>query len=289
VGLGTLGFVVSGLLLARFARARVVLAFALGCGRPSVDAPVTPPPRAAAPVAEPAAGEPVDVAAVEPAPAVAPVDDDARRARQDERDRMVDTQIAARGIRDPAVLAAMRKVPRHLFVPAEHAAAAYEDTPLPIGHDVTISQPYVVAWMTELAAIRPGDRVLEIGTGSGYQAAVLAELGAEVHSIEIIAPLAEAAGERLARLGYGGVEVRAGDGYRGWPARAPFAAILITAAPPRIPRPLRDQLAVGGRLVAPVGALVQSLVVVTRTRDGFKKREVGLVRFVPMTGEAQGE
>jgi protein-L-isoaspartate(D-aspartate) O-methyltransferase len=210
-------------------------------------------------------------------------DEDARAARL----RMVETQIAARGVADPRVLEAMRKVERHLFVPEALRAEAHGDTPLPIGRGQTISQPYVVALMTELARVEPDDRVLEIGTGSGYQAAVLSTLAREVCSIEIVEPLAREAAERLRRLGFRNVTVRAGDGYRGWPERAPFDAIVVTAAPPRIPEPLLEQLAVGGRLVAPVGEGIQDLVLVERTADGLRRRTVAPVRFVPMTGEAQ--
>lgn len=192
------------------------------------------------------------------------------------------------GIDDPAVLEAIRVVPRHEFVPASQRELAYTDRPLPIGHGQTISQPHVVALMTELAQIEPGDRVLEVGTGSGYQAAVLAELGAEVWSVEIVEPLAREAAANLARLGYD-VRTRVGDGYRGWPEAAPFDAIVITAAPPEVPRPLLEQLAVGGRLVVPVGDAwgAQELVVITRTEDGFARERSIPVRFVPMTGEAQ--
>jgi protein-L-isoaspartate(D-aspartate) O-methyltransferase len=204
------------------------------------------------------------------------------------RDAMVTQQLEARGIHDARVLAAMRAVPRDRFVPDEARARAYGDHPLPIGHEVTISQPYIVALMTELAEVGPGDRVLEIGTGSGYQTAVLAELGAEVWSIEIIEPLATRAAALLAELGYGRVHVRHGDGYAGWPEHAPFQAILVTAAPPRIPEPLRGQLAVGGRLVVPVGEQWgQELIVSTRTEDGWSDRTVIPVAFVPMTGAAQ--
>ncbi len=199
---------------------------------------------------------------------------------------MVAQQIAGRGVRSPAVLAAMRRVPRHEFVPAALRAAAYDDRPLPIGEQQTISQPYIVALMTELAGVGRGARVLEIGTGSGYQAAVLAELGARVHSIEIVAPLARRAAQVLKRLGYG-VHLRTGDGTRGWPEAAPFDAVLVTAAPPRIPDALRRQLKVGGRLVIPVGDPDQELRVVVRTAAGFEERSVIPVRFVPMTGEAQ--
>ncbi len=201
--------------------------------------------------------------------------------------KMVTTQIEARGVRDPRVLDAMRRVERHRFVPDWLSDHAYEDRPLAIGHDQTISQPYIVALMTELARVKPGARVLEIGTGSGYQAAVLSMLAGQVHTIEIVEPLARQASARLEALGYRNVTVRAGDGYRGWPERAPFDAILVTAAPPEIPQPLLDQLAVGGRLVAPVGEGDQELVVVERTKAGNLRQRIIPVRFVPMTGEAQ--
>jgi len=202
------------------------------------------------------------------------------------RARMV-AEIEARGVSDPSVLAALRKVPREEFVAPSLRSLAYTDRPLPIGEGQTISQPYIVALMSELAGLRPRARVLEVGTGSGYQAAVLAEMGCEVYSIEIVESLARSAAERLRRLGYASVQVRAGDGYRGWPDRAPFAAILVTAAPEAIPPPLKEQLAVGGRLVIPVGARFGQLLVVTRTASGFETREVAPVAFVPMTGEAQ--
>ncbi|MGD8858930.1 MAG: protein-L-isoaspartate(D-aspartate) O-methyltransferase [Myxococcales bacterium] len=201
---------------------------------------------------------------------------------------MVSSQIAARGIRSERVLAAMREVPRHEFVPEQYRDDAYDDHPLPIDADQTISQPYIVALMSELAKVEAGDRVLEVGTGSGYQAAVLAQLGAEVYSIEIVDELARTARARLDRLGYR-VQVRSGDGYAGWPERAPFQAILITAAPPRIPEPLKQQLAMGGKLVVPVGRGFQDLMVLTRTETGFEERSVIPVRFVPMTGKAQQE
>lgn len=205
--------------------------------------------------------------------------------RAEERARMVAEQM--RDVTDPRVLEAMRAVPRHRFVPEEQRRLAYADQPLPIGHEQTISQPYIVALMTALAEVERGDRVLEIGTGSGYQAAVLAQLGAEVYTIEIVAPLGERAAVLLEGLGYANVHARVGDGYRGWPEHAPFEAILLTAAPAEIPQPLLDQLAVGGRLVAPVGSADQELVVVTRTEEGYLRRSVIPVRFVPMTGEAQ--
>ena len=203
------------------------------------------------------------------------------------RAAMVREQIAARGISDPRVLDAMREVPRHRFLPADRVRFAHGDHPVPIDHGQTISQPYIVALMTELAEIEPGDRVLEIGTGSGYQAAVLAEVGARVWSIEIVEPLAERAQRLLSDLGYDEVALRRGDGYAGWPKAAPFDAIVLTAAPPKIPEPLLEQLAVGGRLVAPVGRRNQELVVITRRPEGLKREVVLPVRFVPMTGRAQ--
>jgi protein-L-isoaspartate(D-aspartate) O-methyltransferase len=218
-----------------------------------------------------------------PGPLAAEVDDQFTAVRL----AMVSSQIAARGIRDPRVLDALRRVERHRFVPERLRDQAYQDRPLAIGHDQTISQPYIVALMTEEARVRPGARVLEIGTGSGYQAAVLSLLAGQVATIEIVEPLATRAATLLQGLGYGNVTVRAGDGYRGWPERAPFDAILVTAAPKEIPQPLLDQLAVGGRLVAPVGEGEQELVVVERSSAGLQRRAVIPVRFVPMTGEAQ--
>jgi protein-L-isoaspartate(D-aspartate) O-methyltransferase len=201
---------------------------------------------------------------------------------------MVETQLKQRGIRSPAVLEAMGRVPRHRFVPRHMRGLAYDDGPLPIGQGQTISQPYIVALMTELVEPRKGMRVLEIGTGSGYQAAVLAECVDEVDSIEVIPELGKAAGTPLRELGYKNVHVKIGDGYEGWPDRAPFDAIVLTAAPPdRIPRPLLGQLKVGGRLVAPVGRTEQDLVRMTRTDHGFDREVVAPVRFVPMTGKAQ--
>lgn len=206
--------------------------------------------------------------------------------RQD-REAMVQQQIAARDVRDKQVLEAMRKVPRHLFVPQAMQPYVYADSPLPIGYDQTISQPYIVAFMTEALTLKPEDRVLEVGTGSGYQAAVLSVLVQEVYSIEIVEPLAREAAERLKRLGYSNVKVRAGDGYRGWQEAAPFDAIIVTAAPDHIPQPLLDQLAIGGRLVIPVGRYFQTLIRIRRTARGFKTEKLLPVRFVPMTGEAQ--
>jgi protein-L-isoaspartate(D-aspartate) O-methyltransferase len=203
--------------------------------------------------------------------------------------RMVSMQIEARGVRDSCVLDAMRRIPRHLFVPADLREQAYTDRPLPIGHQQTISQPYIVALMTELVRPRSDMKVLEIGTGSGYQAAVLAACAGEVYTIEILPELGRSAAELLDRLDVGTVEVRIGDGFDGWPAHAPFDAIVVTAAPPRIPQPLLDQLAPGGRLVVPVGEGFQNLVLVTRTESGYERRTVTPVRFVPMTGKAQRE
>lgn len=206
----------------------------------------------------------------------------------EQRREMVEEQIRLRGVANPAVLAAMEKVPRHLFVPPPQRQAAYADTPLPIGHGQTISQPYIVARMTELLGVHRGDKVLEIGTGSGYQAAVLAEMGVRVYTIEIVEPLGKEARETLARLGYGNVQARIGDGYKGWPGEAPFDAIIVTAAPPKIPQPLLEQVKVGGRIVLPVGAVWQDLEVLTKRHDGsFERQKVLPVRFVPMTGEAQ--
>src|SRR6185295_16959291 len=201
------------------------------------------------------------------------------------REQMVATQIAARGVKDAKTLAAMRKVERHLFVPDDARAQAYEDHPLAIGQGQTISQPYIVAFMTEAAGLRGGETVLEVGTGSGYQAAVLGEIAARVYTIEIVAALAERSAALLKRLGYANVSVRAGDGYLGWPEAAPFDAILVTAAAPRIPAPLKQQLKEGGRLVLPVGDDWQELMVVTRRGDRFEEKRLLPVRFVPMTGK----
>ena len=206
---------------------------------------------------------------------------------RDARTRMVDEQLAARGVRDARVLDAMRRVPRHRLVPDEQQARAYEDHPLPIGHGQTISQPFIVGFMTASLDLDGSERVLEIGTGSGYQTAVLAELAQHVYSIEIVAPLAERARDALAALGYENVSVRAGDGYQGWPEAAPFDAIIVTAAPDHVPEPLIEQLAVGGRMIVPVGNLVQELVLLTRTASGITRERVLPVRFVPMTGEAE--
>ncbi len=217
----------------------------------------------------------------------AATDGDAHAA---ERRAMVDRQLRGRDIRDPRVLEAMARVPRHELVPREFEAEAYRDHPLPIGHGQTISQPYIVAFMTQALEPGPGDRVLEIGTGSGYQAAVLAELVREVYTIEIVAPLGERARADLERLGYRNVEVRIGDGYEGWPEHAPFDAIIVTCSPEDVPAPLVEQLREGGRMIIPVGdpRRGQQLYLLEK-RGGQVSREAVLpVRFVPMTGRALG-
>ena len=189
---------------------------------------------------------------------------------------------------DESVLEAMLSVPRHLFVPESHRRGAYSDRALPIGHDQTISQPYIVALMTQLAAPTPEKRALDIGTGSGYQAAVLAALVREVYSIEIVCPLAEEAADRLESLGYDNVTVRCGDGYQGWEEHAPFDIIIVAAAPDHVPQPLVDQLAPGGRMVIPVGDLSQNLLLIEKHADGTTEQQTLVpVRFVPMTGEAE--
>jgi len=202
---------------------------------------------------------------------------------QDLRERMVQRQIVARGLTDPAVRGALRSVPRHRFVPEVSPELAYADRPLPIGHDQTISQPYIVARMTALVRPDSADRVLEVGTGSGYQAAVLASIVDSVYTIEIIPDLAASATERLRRLGYDNVVVRNGDGFDGWPARAPFDAIVVTAAPDAIPPPLLDQLAEGGRMIVPVGPAggTQDLTLVTNDNGKLTRRTLAPVRFVP--------
>ncbi len=207
---------------------------------------------------------------------------------QKKRSDMVEHQIAARGIRDPRVLEAMRTVPRHLFVPPAEEAFAYEDRPLPIGSGQTISQPYVVAFMAEQLRLTGKERVLEIGTGSGYSTAILAAVATKVFSIEIRPELAREAKERLERLGVKNVELKAADGYRGWPEEAPFDAILVTAAPEKIPPPLLEQLAPEGRMVIPVGAFYQELKVIKRQGGGYSEKSVLPVRFVPFVGEAEG-
>ncbi len=256
----------------------LILLIAACAGSPTPE----PTPEEATPVV--AAAEPT----AEPTPTPRPPEADAPDAHREARLRMVERTIAARGVEDPDVLAAMRAVPRHEFVPSEYVNQAYEDHPLPIGYGQTISQPYIVAWMTELLALEPGDRVLEIGTGSGYQAAVLAEMeGVEVYTIEIVPELAEQAAERLQRLGYENIEVKEGDGYYGWPEHAPYDAIIVTAAPDHLPQPLAEQLRDGGRLVIPMGPPggFQTLWRFTKENGELLTQNLGGVRFVPFTGE----
>jgi protein-L-isoaspartate(D-aspartate) O-methyltransferase len=203
------------------------------------------------------------------------------------RRSMVEEQLHDRGIVDPRVLEAMGRVRRELFIPSGERDHAYGDYPLPIGHGQTISQPYIVALMTQLAKPKPGDRALEVGVGSGYQTAILAELCRQVYSVEILEPLATAATERLAKFGYKNVVVRCGDGYRGWLEHAPYDVILVTAAPDEVPPALIEQLAPGGRLVIPIGVRFQDLVLIEKRADGTIHRSVvAPVRFVPMTGES---
>jgi len=214
------------------------------------------------------------------------------KERIEERKKMVSWQIQARDVKDPNVLKAMRIVPRHAFVRAGEQRYAYIDNPLPIGYDQTISQPYIVAFMTDALKLRPGSKVLEIGTGSGYQAAVCAEIAREVYTIEIVEGLAKTAKERLKKLGYPNVFVKAGDGFFGWPDKGPFDAIIGTAAAKRIPEPLLEQLKPGGRMIIPTGSTFgfQYLVLVTKDKEGkIHKSKVMPVRFVPMTGEVQKE
>jgi protein-L-isoaspartate(D-aspartate) O-methyltransferase len=204
-----------------------------------------------------------------------------------QRLQMVQSQLVVRDITDARVLDAMAKVPRHQFVPTQYRNESYDDSPLSIGLGQTISQPYIVALMTQLAHIDSTSKVLEIGTGSGYQAAVLASLVDHVFTIEIVEPLCLRAESTLTQLGYANVSVKCGDGYRGWPEMAPFDAIVVTAAPDHIPQPLVDQLKIGGRLVIPVGADSQYLLLITKTENGSVTKSVIPVRFVPMTGEAE--
>lgn len=201
------------------------------------------------------------------------------------RREMVDTQIRARGITDNSVLKAMMKVPRHKFLPPTHSEAAYIDSPLSIAHNQTISQPFIVAYMTEAADISKNDKVLEIGTGSGYQAAILGELAKEVYTIEIIPELANEASKVLNELGYNNVFVKTGNGYLGLPEQAPFDAIVVTAAPDKVPQALVDQLAVNGKMVIPVGDKNQEMMVIRKTKKGVTQKKTMSVRFVPMTGK----
>lgn len=203
------------------------------------------------------------------------------------RSTMVESQIRQRGVRDPEVLQAMEAVPRHEFVPEDYVQAAYSDGPLPIGYGQTISQPYIVAVMTELLLLEPGDKVLEVGTGSGYQAAILAELTDNVYTVEILPELAESAATRLARLGYDTIQTLNADGYYGWPDHAPYDAIIVTAAPDHVPQPLVGQLKDGGRMVIPVGPVgwYQTLWLITKEDGEVEYHNKGGVTFVPLTGE----
>ncbi|MCF8358520.1 MAG: protein-L-isoaspartate(D-aspartate) O-methyltransferase [Prolixibacteraceae bacterium] len=201
-----------------------------------------------------------------------------------ERDNMVRSQIEARGINNQEILSAFRKVPRHMFVPKNSIPYAYHDGPLAIGEGQTISQPYIVAYMTDVLNLKPGEKILEIGTGSGYQAAILAEMDAEVFTIEIFKSLSERAQKTIERLGYKSVHFKIGDGYKGWPEKAPFDAIIVTCSPEEIPPPLVSQLADGGRMIIPVGEThsIQYLVLATKMAGEIKKQKVMPVRFVPM-------
>lgn len=201
--------------------------------------------------------------------------------------QMVNDQLIKRGISDSRVIDAMLKVPRHQFLPDHLCDYAYIDGPLPIGMGQTISQPYIVAFMTELLNLQKGDKVLEIGTGSGYQAAILAEIVFEVYTIEIVESLALKAKIVLQELGYKNIQFKIGDGYMGWKENAPFNSVIVTAAPPQIPEPIMHQLKEGGKMVIPVGDYFQELLLLKKTKDGVKEKRVTPVRFVPMTGEAQ--
>jgi len=202
-----------------------------------------------------------------------------------ERQRMVNQQLRARDIRSPRVLDAMLAVPRHLFIPEGNRGEAYDDSPVPIGYGQTISQPYIVAFMTQALDIGPGDRVLEIGTGSGYQAAVLASLARQVYSVEVVPPLADRARETLTALGYRNIEVRTGNGYLGWPEHAPFDRIMVTAAPDEVPEALVQQLKIDGLMAVPVGTFMQELRILRRTAEGTETLNTLPVRFVPMTNK----
>ncbi len=208
-------------------------------------------------------------------------------SRQFERARLVEDNVIPSGVSDPRVLAAMRRVPRHRFVPEDVASLAYLDEPLPIGHGQTISQPSLVALMVQSLGLTGEEKVLEVGTGSGYQTAILAELVPHVFTIEIVEPLAKQAMAVLTELGYLNVTARVGDGYQGWREEAPFESIIVTAAPDHVPEPLLSQLAVGGRMILPVGRTVQHLLLITRTKEGYERTNLATVRFVPMTGRAE--
>ena len=203
------------------------------------------------------------------------------------RNKMVQEQIISRGIKDSKVINAMRKVPRHHFIPEENKRLAYNDGPVSIGFGQTISQPYIVALMTESLKLKGDEKVLEIGTGSGYQAAILAEIVKEVYTVEILEPLSVSASKKLKELGYNNIEVKTGDGYKGLKEHSPYDCIIVTAAPPKIPQPLIDQLKIGGRMIIPVGRWFQELVLIEKSDKGITKKKIVSVMFVPMTGEAQ--
>ncbi|MEL7835098.1 protein-L-isoaspartate(D-aspartate) O-methyltransferase [Fodinibius sp. Rm-B-1B1-1] len=210
--------------------------------------------------------------------------------RKEERHQMVEDDIISRGITDSSIIAAMKHVPRHFFVPKNHQNLAYSDRPLPIGHDQTISQPYIVAYMTKSLEVEPGEKVLEIGTGSGYQAAVLSELTPHVYTIEIVKPLGDQAIRRFKILGYHTIQTKIGNGYTGWPKYAPFDKIILTAAPQEIPQPLIDQLAPGGIMIAPIGSVDSNQILTKITKDekgNLSRQKMLPVRFVPMTGKSQ--
>lgn len=278
---------------ARYAHARRGSVAGLAIMLAAVVWPASACRRSASPPEQPEQGNHSTVAEPVPAPPVDATDARARprsEERAAERRAMVEHQIARRGIDDPATLEAMRQVPRHWFVPRELSRFAYDDRPLPIGHDQTISQPYIVALMTQALALSSQARVLEVGTGSGYQAAVLAELTPHVFTIEIVEALGRRAAATFEQRGYATIRARIGDGYRGWPEHAPFDAIIVTCAPDHIPPALVEQLAPGGRICIPVGSEdgVQELVVVGKQADGALRPETLIpVRFVPMTGEAR--
>jgi len=221
-----------------------------------------------------------------------PPSSDGRDEHEKARQEMVVHQLSAPGrdIRNERVLLVMRTVPRHLFVPQEHQTKAYSDHPLPIGYGQTISQPFIVAYMTEQLDPKPGETILEIGTGSGYQAAVLSRLVKKVYTIEIVDPLAKIAGQNLKSLSYDNVEVKSGDGYQGWPEHAPFDSIIVTCAPEQIPKPLTEQLKEGGKMIIPVGPLNdQSLFLLVKKNNALEKKAILPVRFVPMTGAIKKE
>jgi len=199
---------------------------------------------------------------------------------------MVENQIVSRGIKDARVIKAMLKVKRHLFVPEDYLDSAYSDKPIPIEKGQTVSQPYMVALMTELLNPAPGIKILEIGTGSGYQSAVLAETGCDLYTVEIIEDIAISARKTLEKLGYSNIKYRIGDGYKGWKENAPYAGIIVTAAPADIPDKLIEQLCTGGRMIIPVGDLSQELLLIENTNEGVKRKQVTSVRFVPMTGQS---